>query len=362
MRNTFKEWYEGFKQSELYSTMCETKEDSPYHREANVGVHTDMVVSEYLRLSPDVWSSNDLIGALACAFHDTGKPMAEEVLTRTDGSTYRRYSGHDMNSANIFIDYFARFSHENVFMTLTANDIYQIWVMVAYHMPYRLGHDRVKTLITHLRESSLVDIFYRVLRADANGRTSDDHVKTVSSCEKWISESSIYESSDVAAVGTKEIILLCGVSGVGKSMVTKTICAQNSDVGVHSMDELRHRLYDMDNYANAFKLSCEDKEFGNKVTRDYNDVCRKHDTIVVDNTHLSHKRRKQYVKRQGAYKTKAIVVLSSLNRVIENQKTRGDKQVPEHVVKQMFYNFVPPLIGEVNTVEVIIYDDYNVRL
>jgi hypothetical protein len=102
-RTNFIHYYHNeLKFTDEFLLMEGTVEDSPWHREKNVAVHTDMVVSQYISTAPQVWSKRDLLGALACAFHDFGKPAAEEVKFSEERGKYRRYVGHEVVSARVW--------------------------------------------------------------------------------------------------------------------------------------------------------------------------------------------------------------------------------------------------------------------
>ena len=85
LKSEFIKWYNNeFHLDPLYVAMENTVEDSPWHRERNVGVHTDMVVSEYIARNQSDWDIAILCGAFACAFHDVGKPDAMEEVFKED--------------------------------------------------------------------------------------------------------------------------------------------------------------------------------------------------------------------------------------------------------------------------------------
>ena len=98
IQSKFVNWYfNEFRHEPLYIAMAETIENSQWHREASVAIHTDMVVTHYLQNCTD--DTFDIRAALVCVFHDVGKPSAEETLVKEDGTTYRRYAGHELASA-----------------------------------------------------------------------------------------------------------------------------------------------------------------------------------------------------------------------------------------------------------------------
>ena len=132
--DTFITWYnQVFKVSYLYEAMEQTVEGSPWHRERNVGVHTDMVVSQYLTRS-DIF---DKIGALACAFHDVGKPNSMTQKFREDRGTYNAFNGHEQVSARLWEQY-AVANWKTLVETfgLVSHDIYKIAVLIEHHVPW----------------------------------------------------------------------------------------------------------------------------------------------------------------------------------------------------------------------------------
>src|SRR5271157_3546387 len=102
-------WYNNeFKTDPLYKKMEETVEGSSWHRERNVAIHTDMVVSEYISWAEKNWTTETLIGAVACAFHDTGKPSARVERFKPERGIYNSFGGHEIISARIWEDFAIR--------------------------------------------------------------------------------------------------------------------------------------------------------------------------------------------------------------------------------------------------------------
>ena len=84
-RSRFIEFYFNELQTHpIFQEMNSLAEESPWHREDSIGIHTNMVVSEFISRSPANWERVDMVGALACAFHDFGKPKAMEIVFRED--------------------------------------------------------------------------------------------------------------------------------------------------------------------------------------------------------------------------------------------------------------------------------------
>lgn len=89
---------------QLFNDMANCVESSPWHRERNVKVHTDMVVSSAFLQSnniPNITDREILISLFAASFHDVGKPLAK----RQTESGHNSFKGHEKISSNLWIDY-----------------------------------------------------------------------------------------------------------------------------------------------------------------------------------------------------------------------------------------------------------------
>jgi predicted kinase len=152
----------------------------------------------------------------------------------------------------------------------------------------------------------------------------------------------------------KTVYVLIGCSGSGKSTFVKNNNVNNGVV--YSWDDLRHRWYDRTNYANAYKMSTEDKDFVGKAQREYVQLLKTGiNTIYVDNTNLTKKRRRFFIDegRRHGYYVVAVLFITDRQTVINRQKTRGDKCVPEDAVIRQYNSLQLPSFGE--------FDDIIVR-
>lgn len=354
-KNVFLKWYEDcFKSSEMYIAMTDTVEDSPYHREANVATHTDMVVCEYIKLSPYTWSKKDFLGAVVCAMHDVGKPLSEEVVERSDGTKYRRYSNHELWSQRIYMEYILSCDGSELREYLDDSDIYNIGYMIQYHLPYQLGKDRTAWLQTHLSHYGIVDIFIRCISADAMGRISDDTEATLLRLTTWVNDNLLlldYHRHNTIHTD-KELVVMVGVTGVGKSTYVE---AQFPSHKVHSMDALRLEWYSSD-YNQAFKLSCDDNEFSTKVMKDFRNTISNNDKVVVDNTNLKVKDRRRFITNTK-HRTKAVVFLTTYQKNLSQLLVRKDKHIGKFVLDRMFWNLTLPSLGEFDDIVIVVSPD-----
>ena len=193
-KQAFLSWYDNFKHTDLFLSMEAISENSPWHREATVGIHTEMVVSEYIasadlyhsdqcRIDP-IWDRTTYLGAIACAFHDVGKPGARTAKFSEARGNYFSYPGHELMSARLFEDYAAQRPND-----FGSDDIYKICWMIEHHMPWDVK-DKTKreNMAKTVRELDILDVFTRVLFADQYGRISDDAETKHASVCAWIAE------------------------------------------------------------------------------------------------------------------------------------------------------------------------------
>ncbi len=354
------------------STVCE---DSPWHREKTVAIHTNMVVGEYLaQVTTATWSKYDLYGAFVCAFHDVGKPAAREEAYKPERGVYYRYGGHELISARLWEDWAVRNWEFLVSeFDMDSQAIYRIGWLIENHLPWdtKKAAKRKSLALGVIDCASKASIFNNILRADTYGRISDDASEKRAKVEAWCDEfTKLCLSTKVDIKNTKEdlgapiMYVPIAVSGSGKTTMfnsesmdcVRKIDGVGDNIIYYSLDALRLKWYDPDDYANAFKMACDDKQFNAKITTAFEVAVQSQRDIYLDNMNLSRKSRAKYIQkaRQHGYLISAMLLPVALQTVLDRQDTRTDKTVPKGVVEDMYMRLSIPSKGEVD--RIITYD------
>ena len=366
--------------------MNATVEDSPWHREANVLVHSTMVVNEFL----NAWQTGNLddrqmfCAGIAAMFHDFGKPDAEEERTTPERGTYRRYKGHEAVSGAVFREIAndpAQWAElfGDVPNDLTAKEKYTIALMVQHHLPYSYKDEMLgEVLRTMDHFGGSLDPFFALLNADSRGRISDDHETKLANVATWITNAkkvfvdfmgSTARAKDVArteaAVNNLSYVLV-GPSGAGKGTYVESVLGLDREKDVYSMDDMRLELYgnpeEVDpliKYSLAWQASVDDEtNFKQQCTKRINELVKSATSVVVssDNMNLSKKARRQFVSaaKQAKRATIAVVFISvSLDEVVKRGKDREDRGLSYNRLKAMYHQMRVPAFDEVDYILVV---------
>lgn len=363
--------------------MLNTVENSPYHREKNVLVHTKMVVDYYIKFTDDnttEWSYRDLQGAVACVFHDFGKPDTEdEFFSEKLERVIRQYKGHEIVSAGHFMDIWTTntFNIKDIIPDVDA--FYNVWVMIAYHLPYSLTGNKKSTLRTHLDEYEIYEVFARVLLSDTHGRIQDERDKEIESCINWIND-----FNTVPFIKTKNdrrngiIEVLIGISGSGKSTY-----ALSKGAKVFSFDTVRRALcptactyrevfHSFDAYfedddrdptlvQERLGIGKPDRFYGqnevlNMAMQDAINTSEYGELLIIDNTSLSRKSRRVIASNNSKAKRYLVgkMFIRSKDHLFSNEDSRNEEdRRGKNVIESMYYRYYPVLFGEVDEIELI---------
>lgn len=185
----FESFYNRFRKTSLWANMKNTRENSPWHREPNVGDHTQMLIDWYMgNLASQRNDKQRMLTLVACLFHDVAKPVCEVKKHSEERGEYRSYVGHDLASARIWMD-FALSENIND-LQLSIVDISNIAMMIEYHQAFKISDTRELLILKHAMLKRLGTLGHRawldLILSDIHGRIADDLPGDILKGEKWI--------------------------------------------------------------------------------------------------------------------------------------------------------------------------------
>ncbi len=382
--HTFDSVFKALENHPYFVAMKNVKEDSSWHRESSVYVHTQMVIDQFKKAIEFKTYTNhsefmeDLCVFFGLLFHDVGKPVARDIpdnkKTRDDGTVYYRFTGHEKISTRMWEDFAVRNMPMLAEMGLTPWEIfYKISWMIENHLPYGLKDPKKIQALKDTIGSTFVneESFYAAIRSDAYGRISDDHDVKKADTNKWIAEMKAIPFSELPEITPedKKVFILVGASGSGKSTFSKLYQEKNPDVEYYSWDALRLKYY-FDNtedlahpgdsiniYNDAYKY-CTDNESAFKAYRQkaFIELLKGGNDIIVDNVNASKKTRAFFVSeaKNKGYRVIAVTFPIDKETLIERANSRSDKRIGVGPVLSHYDAIsIPSAGGEVDHVEVM---------
>lgn len=178
----FDKFFKIIKTEPIFNDMRAVKEDSPYHREESVFVHTMMVCEEfdrhYSKLDDDYF-----VGLFACLFHDLGKPACRTRKESIARGVYHSFDGHDLVSADLANDIMVRHGFNEF-------DIVRITWMIRHHQTFWClkDNDKKAAMAEVFRNPGFgldFHCFRAFMLADDFGRDCDEGTRTVNSVEHF---------------------------------------------------------------------------------------------------------------------------------------------------------------------------------
>lgn len=374
----FPKFFSEFKRSEYWKSMEATVEDSPWHREKNVAVHTEMSLEQAERwFKPDASDRHKLLTKLAILFHDTGKPPMEVEKTSEERGVYRSYANHEQRSARIFEGFmFDNWAEMKDWIDMV--DVYTVAWIIEHHLPYGLKNQNkidalVKSLVGLPRNEDIA-IFFNSLLGDAHGRTSDNYTENTKNVVEWVEDMTARVLAMPANTIRREdfkgeVLMLVGPPGVGKSTVRDHLIKTQKQLFEYSLDDdrlmyaamMHPQEYDAlpteaARYQFAFRVATdEEKAFGIFTEANLKKVFERGNQglIVIDNTNVSIKQRRKYIELANQNKMYhwAIYFPSSMKFLLERNEKRGDKKLPHGALQNLFHAVaMPSAYGELHNV------------
>lgn len=151
----------------VFEDMKNTKEDSPYHREESVFVHTMMLI-DWLSEEYPLHEKDYELARFACLMHDIAKPCCRTQKENDKRGIYYSYDRHDVIGSWMCEELLARHNvHEF--------DIYRISWMIHHHQIFwsTKQRDQREKMARILVERDFYLPFKYFMLADDYGRIAD---------------------------------------------------------------------------------------------------------------------------------------------------------------------------------------------
>jgi hypothetical protein len=190
----FAAFHAQFKKHDWWRAMQNTREDSPWHRESNVSVHTQMLLDWYMNnLVANRSEKQRLLTLVGCLFHDVGKPPSQIIKHSEERGEYRAYHGHEQVSARMWVDYAAtNLDHVRELLRFDLEDISNVALMLEHHVPFAL---KDKNKRKNLKQAFMLRMgegghraWLDLLLSDQHGRISDAQAEKLAAVDAWMTE------------------------------------------------------------------------------------------------------------------------------------------------------------------------------
>jgi predicted kinase len=154
--------------------------------------------------------------------------------------------------------------------------------------------------------------------------------------------------SNSEGANMSKVIFMVGAPLSGKSTWIKMRCSETDfDYAVMSRDTMVHIVGQSEDYDVAWR-NADQKEVDRKLNQHFEYLTSKGTDFVIDMTNMSKKSRKKWIDRidKTKYTLEAIVFRVPLETLLERNKQRPGKTIPEHVILNMFAAYEEPTTEE----------------
>lgn len=347
--------------------MRNTVENSEWHREANVFVHTKMVMDEYMKRVEGLNIPFDVfkLGLIACAYHDVGKPWTQ--AEHPDGGF--SFYNHEVNSANsLRNDYWTHNSIRACF-----NDVAEmtfVRFIIQIHLPYKFTNQMlpiVKSSIIYYGEQAGIDaetsleIFKNMVLSDAHGRISDDHDKKMQDVKEWFE---MFDQQPLYQIKPKDeypvLTMVFGAMGGGKTTTIKQMIEDYQSYGITceyiGFDDIRNEIlrrhYGDDTALKTEHLHDHEGDVHGEVQRRISKIRKTFKTgtklaVFVDSTFTT-RRRRVFVKTCLNMGSMDLIEIDlPISEHIKRNATRvGQDFVPVSAIYANYFSTNLPFIDE----------------
>ena len=315
---------------------------NPYHLEGDIFCHTMMVCKQAENASYEVM--------VAALLHDIGKPSTRKVNPKNGRVSF---FNHDAVSAFMSLEILKREE-----LGLSKEQQSHIFNLIALHTQiYKLSVEQLAAIGNKELVSDLIELG----KADHAGRFHTAGDAVIPSIEEVFPQPISGVSSTKRSAQEKEVVVLVGLPGSGKSkysedeIINTMIVEDNDDIWRVSRDHLIHLNVEGRDYNEKWK-NADQKKIDKLLQDSFNYVVSEgYSQVIVDMTHMSKKSRRRTLSHfDKSYKRKAVVFLTDLITNDLRNSQRDGKVISKEVVEKMMRSFYPPTFEEFDEIEYII--------
>ena len=345
---------------------------SPYHLEDDCWSHT-MMVYESIKIHD--FTENEEYKVIACLIsalcHDAGKQFTRE--SHKPGRI--NFGGHEYAGVQFAIDvcfdlfYKAEIKDSCSELFLNRKYFKDILEIVVYCVSAHNSLDELylpEQFISFLNQNKdLGDVLLRLRNADIQGQISIDLYSRISKLETAERlRNSIIHFKEKEQDNYGEVILFCGIPGVGKDfygngysemfgsnfeVLTYDKCRVEYFISKHP--KIKNHMNDLEIYSEAYK-TCTDEIALNLIGEKIIERVNKNEfPIIISNTYTTFKTRSKIIKLiqnkiKRNIKISCVYILSPLNQAIDLDFNRKDHIVGKDVIMKFAMHQELPSMSE----------------
>lgn len=340
--------------------MFKTEQDSIFHAEGNVGIHTELVMNA-VKILPEFQTLTAVeqeILFISALFHDVEKRSTTIIEDGRIISPGHAKKGESTTRSILYRDFNCPFYKREKICKIVRHHGLPLWI---FEKP-----NPTKSII----ESSMVSnnyLLYLIAKADVIGRECEDkdnlfykielfkeqakEINVLTHSKFFIDNHSkqIYFEKDnsfvdyVAFDDTEfEVIVMCGLPGSGKDYMI----SRKFNLPVISLDELRrqHKIKPGDKYATGFII-----QLAKEKAKEF---LRKKQSFVWNATNLTKQIREQVIGLLRSYNAKVKIVYVEVDyKKLLHQNLNRDYPIPVSVLERFIDKIEIPSVSEAHQVE-----------
>lgn len=376
----------------LFHEFKNTPQDPEWHAEGDVYIHTDMVISETYKLFEENEFTNEekLILLLAAIFHDICKPMVtkERELQGVNrviapkheemgiSYLYYRFMEEDLDEyVKVHVLDLVGYHQKPKLLVIKNKSEWHYKYLTRHTAGYLFYYHQIADMkgrecsdkelqLSYLEEfkmfcdeyncfkttSCIIGELSMLLRANFKFNGEDDLKYVIYKCiydlindeydEPIVAYQKYYEQKD----DYSNAIILCGLSGSGKSTYTKELL-KTMDCTIISLDEIRKGFK-----INNTNRKAVDGQVLQIATKQFKECMAKNQNVVWDACNIRKDFRSKLISLAHQYNalTTVVLVSTSINDCVENDKGRTDGHLGKEIILDQLDKFQFPEFHESN--------------